>query len=271
MSAYVSTYVDVGLWAAVMNLSFFALTLFFFTLAACMQPGYIQNDGVEFMDMLNVIDSTQLCADCNTIRTSRSRHCSVCGHCVERFDHHCPWINNCVGVRNHNSFFAYLIFQALLLVSTLSLSVLALTRHLTTNILFNRNFHDLLPEELKSDIVILTFLITLICMTLVFSALVSMLLCVHIQNFCSGKTTIERHGKVGNDNDRESRIRNSGIQADMQVYRNSISRPSSVIVQAATNRDIDSDVEEEREPFTQKLLLPDSSSMTGDTNMSAGE
>lgn len=86
------------------------LTLLFFLISSCMEPGYLKNDKVDFMDLLNVLESVHLCAECETIRTSRSRHCNVCGHCIERFDHHCPWINNCVGVRNHNAFYAYLIF-----------------------------------------------------------------------------------------------------------------------------------------------------------------
>jgi len=61
------------------------------------------------MDLLEVVESTQLCADCLTIRTTRSRHCSVCNRCVERFDHHCPWINNCVGVKNHRQFLLFVI------------------------------------------------------------------------------------------------------------------------------------------------------------------
>jgi hypothetical protein len=38
---------------------------------------------------------------------------------VDRYDHHCPWINNCVGIRNHNIFLWYLIFQMATLVTTL--------------------------------------------------------------------------------------------------------------------------------------------------------
>lgn len=76
-------------------------------MSVSLDPGYISRDKVDFLHLLEVVECTQLCADCLTIRTTRSKHCSVCNKCIERFDHHCPWINNCVGANNHRYFIGF--------------------------------------------------------------------------------------------------------------------------------------------------------------------
>lgn len=44
------------------------------------------------------------CDICRSYVNVSSRHCRACVRCVENFDHHCMWINNCVGGKNYRLF-----------------------------------------------------------------------------------------------------------------------------------------------------------------------
>jgi palmitoyltransferase len=73
-------------------------------------PGYIEKDEqIDFFQLLEAFDPNSLCPECEVIRTPRSRHCTICDKCVLRFDHHCPWINNCVGAGNHAWFLVFIL------------------------------------------------------------------------------------------------------------------------------------------------------------------
>ncbi|CAG5118143.1 unnamed protein product [Candidula unifasciata] len=59
----------------------------------------------------NVPEVVSICKKCIAPKPPRTHHCTVCGTCILKMDHHCPWLNNCVGLYNHRYFFQFICYM----------------------------------------------------------------------------------------------------------------------------------------------------------------
>lgn len=58
-----------------------------------------------------------ICKTCQFIKPARSKHCSVCNVCVDLMDHHCPWLNNCIGKNTIGEFNRFITLHVILSIS----------------------------------------------------------------------------------------------------------------------------------------------------------
>ncbi|GFE53133.1 DHHC zinc finger domain containing protein [Babesia ovis] len=118
----------------------------------------------------------RVCKWCCHYKPDRAHHCRVCGRCVLKMDHHCPWVHNCIGWANHKYFYLSLFYASALscMVAVLSFPTV---RHVMKA-----------PMVPFSEV---AMLVTGEILSLFFAVVCGAFLCFHLWLMCEAYTTIE--------------------------------------------------------------------------------
>ena len=94
----------------------------------------------------------KLCSTCHIFRGIGVSHCKKCNNCIENFDHHCPWLGNCVGKNNYPYFLIFLVFCNIFVLSNLftSIGVIIYRGRLSKKKNIKDTFIEILKEEYNS-------------------------------------------------------------------------------------------------------------------------
>jgi len=129
------------------------------------------------VSMRTIQGSVRYCDRCTVIKPDRAHHCSVCGSCVLKMDHHCPWVNNCVAFNNYKFFILFLFYGFFYCV------YVALSSFKYFLEFWASTFDA--PGQSKFHILFLFFV------SAMFSLSLCSLLCYHIHLVINNRTTLE--------------------------------------------------------------------------------
>ncbi|XP_028026774.1 probable palmitoyltransferase ZDHHC11 [Bombyx mandarina] len=147
------------------------------------------------------------CHLCNIQATSRyTKHCSICNKCVDQFDHHCKWLNNCIGNRNYLPFIASVITALMISAFTAALCLTDIVLFLTNPYKLSTGHYNYInctiskesySEFCKISMPLLAFLVLFFIIAIGISCALLHLCCFHVYISYLGVSTYEYVMKSG--------------------------------------------------------------------------
>ena len=129
------------------------------------------------IDNANIAQALErVCKFCLVIKPHRAHHCRTCRRCMLKMDHHCKFVNNCIGFKNYKFFLVFLFYSTVLCVFMLGTMIDGLKFY----------FNEFGWETLYCKI----FLVGYIYQFSIFVAIIDLYI-FHLGIICKGVTTIE--------------------------------------------------------------------------------
>mmetsp|Transcript_9204 Transcript_9204/g.9567 ORF Transcript_9204/g.9567 Transcript_9204/m.9567 type:complete len:531 (+) Transcript_9204:37-1629(+) len=164
---------------------------------------------------------TDYCPCCSVRVVPYLKHCTICDICTEGFDHHCYWINNCIGKYN------ILIFRIFLVLVMINLVIM----FVASLIVMSKTFKEVTSSSVPAPLFSLSFYtqstkrissIIMIAICFVFIIFVSVFICNQIRLIFGSRkqrlTTYSSSSRSGSK--RESFLRDASDASVLQVKKN---------------------------------------------------
>ena len=186
------------------------LSLYSFYLSCKKGPGIINKKNYKILKLKYNIPTLYgedkfECKKCGIPKIPRSKHCIICNLCIEKFDHHCIWVNQCIGAKNYRFFLSFLFLHFILTTYSSSLGFYLIYNYTVEKKLFKAHFYNpITNEEVNSSLKIIfqyllsnfyAFIATNI-MLIVISITLFAFICFHLNLIRLNFTNSERNKQV---------------------------------------------------------------------------
>ena len=143
-------------------------------------PGKLKANSKNYLlnlienDNKNEIDLWYYCIKCQVKKEANSNHCYFCDECYSDFDHHCIWLNKCIGKNNKKLFYCLIVI--ILLNSVFNL-IICFLGEINTEIKTEFIHTPFLFKYMKITLVLKTsiFAIYFLCAVMIFIIIIPLI------------------------------------------------------------------------------------------------